>query len=500
MKRDKHSLSHYKLLTCDPGELVPIACFEALPGDSIQQATGALVRASPLLAPVMHPFHVRIHHWFVPMRLIWEDWEDFITGGPDGADASVAPTITANFAAGALGDYLGVPPGVASTIASALPFRAYNLIWNENYRDPDLSSERALSIASGADATTAVTLAKVAWEKDRFTVARPDPQKGPDVTLPIGTSAPVKTSASDQVTGVQEPMKMNQSASGNKPGANAILGAAITSGNVNFDTMAAANPGGGAYPSNLYADLANATPPTIGQWREAMALQRYQEARAQYGSRYVEYLRYLGVRSSDSRLQRPEYLGGGKQTIAFSEIIQSGTNFDANTGVGTMRGHGISAVRSNRYRRFFEEHGIVMSLLSIRPKTMYVNGLPKMWSRSTKEEYWQKELELIGQEEVLNKEIYSADSGPNDTFGWSDRYDSYRRIESQVSGDFRSTLNMWHEGRIFASDVTLNESFVLCSPSKRIFASTATDTFWIMANHSIQARRMVRRGSVGRIM
>lgn len=219
-----------------------------------------------------------------------------------------------------------------------------------------------------------------------------------------------------------------------------------------------------------------------------------------YGSRYTEYLRYLGVRSSDARLQRPEYLGGGKQTIAFSEILQAGTNFDANTGVGTMRGHGITAVRSNRYRRFFEEHGLVLSLLSIRPKTMYVNGLPRMWSRSTREDYWQRELEMIGQQEILNQELYTADTGPTDVFGYQDRYADYKHIQSQVSGDFRSTLNFWHEGRTFASDVTLNESFVLCSPSKRIFASTATDTFWIMANHSIQARRMVRKSSVGRIM
>lgn len=496
MKRSKHSLSHYKLLTCDPGELVPIACFEALPGDSIQQATGCLVRASPLLAPVMHPFHVRVHHWFVPFRLIWEDWEDFITGGSDGEDASVPPTITANFAAGALGDYLGVPPGVASTEASALAFRAYNLIWNEFYRDPDLSAERALSIASGADSTTAVTLAKVAWEKDYFTTTRPWPQKGADVTLPLGTSAPV-TLGTQNVYGT-----IVQSAGGVSRGnLRTITGNPgtlfQTSGDVGSEDNRIPVPLGGATGT---ADLSAATAVNVNDVRRAFALQRYQEARAQYGSRYVEYLRYLGVRSSDARMQRPEYLGGGKQTIAFSEILQAGTNFDANTGVGTMRGHGISAVRSNRYRRFFEEHGMVLTLLSIRPKTMYVNGLPKMWSRATREDYWQRELELIGQQEVLNKELYTADTGPNDTFGYNDRYAEYRHIQSQVSADFRSTLNFWHEGRIFASDVTLNESFVLCSPSKRIFASTATDTFWIMANHSIQARRMVRKSTIGRIM
>lgn len=220
-----------------------------------------------------------------------------------------------------------------------------------------------------------------------------------------------------------------------------------------------------------------------------------------YGSRYTEYLRYLGVRSSDARLQRPEYLGGGKQTIAFSEILQTGPNFDANTGVGTLRGHGISAVRSNRYRRFFEEHGIVMSLMSVRPRTMYVNGLPKKFSRTTKEDYWQKELELIGQTTVLNKELYTADTGPNDTFGYTDRYEEYRHEQSQVAGDFRSTLNMWHMGRVFASDVTLNSDFVTCDPTTRIFASAATDTLWVMVNNSIQARRLVRRTpATGRII
>ena len=176
------------------GNLVPIGVLEVLAGDSIQQSTSALIRAAPLLAPVMHRVDVRIHHWFVPNRIIWEDWETFITGGPDGNDSSEYPTIDmggSGAAVGSLADYLGVPTGVANLEVSALPFRAYNLIFNEWYRDEDLVSELALSLASGADSTTATDLVNCAWEKDYFTSARPWEQKGPDITVPLGTSAPV---------------------------------------------------------------------------------------------------------------------------------------------------------------------------------------------------------------------------------------------------------------------------------------------------------------------
>lgn len=222
-----------------------------------------------------------------------------------------------------------------------------------------------------------------------------------------------------------------------------------------------------------------------------------------YGSRYTEYLRYLGVRSSDARLQRPEYLGGGKQTISFTEVLQTGTNFDANAGVASLKGHGIAAMRSRRYRRFFEEHGVVISLMSLRPKTMYGNGNNRMWYKTTKEDYWQKELEHVGMQEVYNREVYAADTGPADVFGYQDRYAEYRHLQSSVAGEFRdSTMNSWHLARIFASDVALNSDFVTCDPATRIYAASLTNhNIWCMINHSIQARRMVGRGNQpGRII
>ena len=191
-KRNKFSLSNYKLLTGKMGELLPIGLTEVIPGDTIQQATSALIRATPLTAPVMHPVKVRIHHWFVPNRIIWNDWENFITGGPDGNNSSTFPTIdVSSSAVGSLADYLGIPTGVTSLVASALPFRAYALIWNEFYRDQDLDTELTVDLTDGTDTTTNTTLKNVSWEKDYFTSARAWEQKGTEVTLPLGTTAPV---------------------------------------------------------------------------------------------------------------------------------------------------------------------------------------------------------------------------------------------------------------------------------------------------------------------
>lgn len=498
MKRTKHSLSHYKLLSCDMGELVPIGLVEVLPGDTFQHATSLLVRVSPLLAPVMHPVHVRVHHWFVPHRLVWEDWEDFITGGPDGNDASAFPYIDVGVAntIGSLYDYLGIP-NVNNIEVSALPFRGYQLIHSEWYRDQDLVTAPTIDLTSGQDTTTDDTLQKVAWEKDYFTSARPWTQKGDDVSVPIGSEAPVlgigklNQTYNDGGTNVYE---TGGSAATSYPASGAASVAWSVGANNQFQVEEDPNNSGFPY---IRADLTQAAGASINDLRLAFALQRYQEARARYGSRYTEYLRYLGVRSSDARLQRPEYLGGGRQTIQFSEVLQTAEGTNA---VATLRGHGIGAIRSRRYRRFFEEHGYVFSLLSVKPKTMYSQGLRRTWNRRTKEDFWQHELQHIGQQAVLNKELYAGHATPEGTFGYQDRYDEYRREESSIAGEFRqSSLNFWHMAREFSSDPTLNASFVESVPTKRIHAVTSNDVLWIMANHSIQARRMVSRKGTSHI-
>ena len=486
MKRSKFSLSYHKLLTCEMGDMVPIGLTEVLPGDSMQQATSLLIRVSPQLAPIMHPVHARIHHWFVPHRLVWDDWEDFITGGPDGNDDSVFPTVSLPYGVnkGTLSDYFGVPPGFGGLSVSALPYRGYALIFNEWYRDQDLQLPVAISKASGVGATTGTSLVQCSWEKDYFTSARPWPQKGDGVTISIGDTAPVKS------TGAAVKF-------GNVSGAGTAGDVSTDgSGNMQFQGVPA-----GSFvleardPTGYYADLSAATSISINDLREAFALQRFQEARARFGSRYTEYLRYLGVRSSDARLQRPEYLGGGKQTIQFSEVLQTGvtTDGDDQEGVGNLKGHGIGAMRSNRYRRFFEEHGYVISILSVRPKTIYAQGIPRHLSRRIKEDFFQKELQHIGQQEILKKEIYAGVADLNATWGYQDRYDEYRRCESGIAGDFRDTLDFWHYARLFAAAPTLNADFVECNPTKRVYAEQTTHPLWIMAHHSIQARRLVAR-------
>lgn len=491
-KRNKFSLSHYKLLTCRMGYIIPCGMIEVLPGDSIRQASSVFMRFAPMLAPVMHPCHVTIHHWYVPFRLIWDEWEDFITGGSDGMNVSELPTINPpsdGFAEDSLADYLGLPTKINIGPVSALPFRAYNLIYNEWYRDQDLETELPISTDSGVDTTTSTALLRGDWERDIFTTARPWPQKGPGVSVPVnGPTASSQIVSNGKVPVFTDPAYPTgygyalQAKGSPDPSfvCGSVAGHLSPYNNVNF-----------AFGDETGLKLSESGLGSIdiNQLREAQALQRFEEHRAMYGSRYVEYLRYLGVRSSDARLQRPEYLGGGKQTVQFSEVLQTAEGTDP---VGTLRGHGIAAMRTNRYRRFIEEHGLILSFMMIRPKAIYSQGVPRFWLKKVKEDFWQRELEHIGQQEVYTKELYGS-AAADTVFGYQNRYDEYRQHWSSISGEFRSILDYWHMARIFSNEPVLNADFISAVPTDRIFAAQQNDQLYCMVNHSIQARRLMAK-------
>lgn len=472
IKRSKFSLSHKVSFSCDQGELIPCSLVEILPGDIMRMGTSALIRLSPILAPIFSQLNVSVFQFYVPHRIIWDDFEDFITGGEDGEDNSEFPVISlGSQSVGSLADYLGVVPGVTMS-TSALPFRAYAAIYNEWFRDQDLQSKLALSKASGVDATTSTVLKNINWEKDYFTSARPFEQKGPQVTIPVGTTAPV----------------------GSIDGSPFIFRQAETSGSAGSppgNTMRRVD-NESLFNDNraLVADLSAVTGIPVSELRLALSLQRFEETSARYGSRYVEYLMSrFGVRSSDARLQRPELLSRSKEVVQISEVLQTAEGANP---VGELRGHGISALRGNRFLRMFEEHGYVMTLMAIQPRTMYVQGMARTWNRRDKYDFFQQETAHIGQQEILKKEIYAASADPDGTFGWQDRYDEYRRQENRIAGEFRtSTLDFWHQARIFSSEPALNSAFVTSNPTERNFAVPSEDVIYVTANHSIQSRRAI---------
>lgn len=513
MKRNKFNLSHFKLGSADMGKLYPISCFEVLPGDTVQMHSSVFLRFAPMVAPVMHPVKVSLYSFFVPNRLLWEDWEDFITGGPDGLDVSEPPMIhfTSGNTRGSIADYLGVPVGYTGKF-SLFPLRAYHLIFNEYFRDQDLYPEVQFGLDGGDHAdTTPGNPRAVSWEKDYFTTARPWPQKGATVTVPVNglVDGKLNVLSNDNITYLNYAQNVNGYYD---TGGNAI--SPHTAGNfkwngssVNVDLPqpdSSINPNvnvGSLIPRNTV--IGHVTLPSgsnasvhLDDLREAFALQRFEEHRAMYGSRYTEYLRYLGVRARDSRLQRPEYLGGGKSTIQFSEVLQ--TAQDGTSPVGTLRGHGIGVNRGKTFRRFIEEHGLIMTLMSIRPIAIYMNGLNRMYSRETKEDYWQRELEHIGQQEVLTKELYATGdttSTINDdtVFGYQNRYDDYRSVPSTVCGEMRDLLDYWHMARSFENAPVLNQSFVYGTPTKRIFAEQTMNEIYFMAQHSVVVRRILSK-------
>lgn len=493
MQRSKHSLSRYHLLTMNQGQLVPVFMEEVLPGDTFRHKSSALIRVSPLVNPVMHPVHACIHHWFVPSRLLWSNWEAFITGKDPNL---TVPTVQYNMTtAGAnqkrLVHAFGVGADTATVTLSALPFRAYNRIWNEFYRDQDLNTALPNNTGNGPDTPTDYGIMAPSWEKDYFTTCRPQAQQGSTETITVGLSGtlPVKGIGTVGRAFGQTNPSVYETGGGNPTYPFGAYTATASQMMVEGTAATNGNP-------NVRVDLSAASGITfdINQWRQSMAYQKMKEHRNRYGSRYVDMLAYLGITSSDARLQRPEYLGGGKQTISFSEVLSTAETTGA--VVGDMAGHGIAALGTTPYKRFFEEHGYVISLLFVRPVSVYMNRIPRTFLRRDYEQFWQKELEMMGDQIVQNNEVYGDAPSPSTTFGYIPRYDDYRHGESVVAGEFRTSVSdSWHMARKFTSQPALNGTFVTCDPTTRIYASAINDQLYMMVAHQVAARRLVSKNA-----
>lgn len=459
--RFQYDLSHEHKTSLDMGQLIPVMCEEVLPGDTFIHRMSALARVAPLAHPLMHRVELRMHTFYVPNRVLWNQlaseahfeahlWEDFITGKDD---TIPPPMMLTNGSNEPVLDYLGIPPGIAGLEIDMAPLAAYNMIWNHFYRDQDLQTER-----SSVD----TDIARICWQKDYFTVARPNPQQGNPHDIPLsGTGRILKTNSA--MASHQDMM-------------------------VKFDDNNFIYAENGGQSDALTINLSSGLM-AIDDLRRTVALQRFAEARMRYGERYVDYLRYLGINPTDGRLDRPEYLGGGKQLLNFSEVLATAEG--ANTNVGDMNGHGIGLATTGRYRKMFEEHGWVLTLMSARPKTVYQDALPRKFTRKTAMDYWQKELEVLPWQSVSQQEV-DANGDANTVFGYVPRYEEYRHIQSHVSGTLRGgTEQDWHMARDFQAPPSLNGSFVECTPTDRVYLDSNQPDLVVNCMHNLQARRLV---------
>jgi len=464
--------------TFDSGYLIPVYCDEVLPGDSFKVNMTAFARLSTPLFPIMDNLHLDSFFFYVPNRILWTNWEKFMGSQDNPADSIsyVMPKVVSalgGFTVGSISDYFGLPTvgqvtaGQSVTVTS-LWHRAYNRIWNEWFRDENLQNSVVDNISDGPDTLTDYALLKRGKRHDYFTSCLPWPQKGGTaVTIPLGTSAPIKSDGTTMamrgstgtMTNIFSPTGLANSA---------VQINTATTANVGFNWGAA-----GTSTTGLYADLTTATAATINQLRQSFQIQKLLERDARGGTRYKEIiLSHFGVISPDARLDRPEYLGGGTTAITVNPVAQTSATglTGGSTTVGSLSAIGTGVALGHGFRQSFTEHGVILGLVMVRADLTYQQGLRRMWSRDTRYDFYFPVFAQLGEQAVLQKEIYCTGvaAADNTVFGYQERWAEYRYNPSEITGLFRSTsagtLDPWHLAQRFTAAPTLNSTFISETP------------------------------------
>lgn len=483
--RSRFDLSFSHKTTFFDTKLFPVMVEEVLPGDTFEVSVAHVIRMLTPLTPLMDNMFVDFHFFFVPNRLVWDNWERFQGAQDDPGDSTdyLVPVLSTStmgtITEGSLGDYFGIPlvgARNATDIINALPFRGYRRIWNEWYRDQDLQDSVTVQMDDGPDAISYELLAR-AKSKDYFSSCRPEPQKGPDVLLPLGSSAPVTSTSG---TGMQL----------GEVGSNANF--ATVAFNSTGPTVILTAPTGGALanadklePIDLEADLTAALGPSVNAMREAVAIQHLLERDARGGTRYVEsLLNRFGVVSPDFRLQRTEYLGGGRSRVGVQTIAQSSES--GTTPQGTLAGMATSTNAGIGVVKSFVEHGYFYCLMSLVTDQTYQQGLRRMWTRQTRYDFYEPGLAHLGEQAVLSKELFWEANGTSgsdsDVFGYQERWAEYRFKQSYVTAAMQSgaaaPLDSWHLAYDFASRPSLNSAFIPAAPPiARVVAVDSPEQF-----------------------